>query len=951
MMEHSFIERWMSNGFKKFGRIIAKQPHAFLFVSLLVAGGLGAGLYFIDNENSIETLYTPDNGAGKAERAYIQEHFPINDSEHFLPSRLITSGRYAAIIVRGCGNLADNVLHEAVVNATVSLHKSITQIETEDRLNFTSVCAKWESECVVTGLDFLDYVAAQVPNVTVRYPLQDRIFSGAVLGGVTLEDGTDTVERATALKLIYHLRSSHEEDDASSEAWERAFLSYMATFSAEFIDVSWSTSRSLETEISDLTISSVPTLAAYTGSILMAFAVLSCLMIDPVRSKPFLGMVGVLGAGMAVLATIGLMSYCGIKFNTLVAAMPFLVIGVGVDNMFILLAAWRKTNPWDSVQERSANTYAEAGVSITITTLTNALAFAVGAITSFPGVRVFCMYSGIAIVFAYLFQLNFFGACMIYDGYREKQNRHFLTCMAVPLPSKDDQSGCCQQSCCVGDAKAGVELDGKDHNDHLIMLFFKKYYGPFMTNVWVKVAVMVVFLGYLGVAIWGCVQLREGVQLSKLAGDASYVARFLEQDDRYFSEYDIRVAVVVKEELDYWGPDVQDRVENMLARFEDTAFTCGKNESESWLRDFLAYKDMICLNPFLPPLNPANKTSFIECLRGRFLEIPEFSRYAFDILFNENGTEIIASRFFVQTKQIDGTLKEKNMMINMRDLASDASVEAIVYHPAFVYYDQYTAILPNTLQNLGIATAAMLVVSLILMPHPINAVWVTLAIASICTGVLGFMTLWAVNLDSVSMINIIMCIGFSVDFSAHIVYSFVTAEESGRDARAVHALYSLGVPILQGSLSTILGIAALSTAPSYGFRTFFKTVFLVIVFGLVHGIVFLPVMLSCLGPQGAVNLKENRSDEAQAGHFNTSNHNAEDGGNVVLQDVKVRIQKNNENPLMTVSMKIWLDHLKDENLQKGENLQKNKGTTESQLNLTANPEMGVSMEQIKIVPQ
>ncbi|XP_035699138.1 patched domain-containing protein 3-like [Branchiostoma floridae] len=591
--------------------------------------------------------------------------------------------------------------------------------------------------------------------------------------------------------------------------------------------------------------------------------------------------------------------------------------------MFILLAAWRKTNPLDSVQDRSANTYAEAGVSITITSLTNALAFAVGAITSFPGVRVFCMYSGIAIVFAYLFQLNFFGACMIYDGYREKQNRHFLTCMKVPIISKDDQTSCCQQSCCRGDPnKAGVGQDGKDHNDHLIMLFFKKYYGPFLTNVWVKVVVMIVFLGYLGVAIWGCVQLMEGVQLSKLAGDASYVARFLEQDDRYFSEYDVRVAVVVTEKLDYWDPDVQDRVENMLAEFEDTAFTYGKNVSESWLRDYLAYIDRICSNPMLPPsqqLNLTDKDSFIECLRDRFLNVQGFTKYGHDILFNEDGTEIIASRFFVQTKEIDGTLKEKNMMTKMRELASGASVEAIVYHPAFVYYDQYIAILPNTLQNLGIATGAMLVVSLFLMPHVVNAVWVTLAIASICTGVLGFMTLWSVNLDSVSMIHIIMCIGFSVDFSAHIVYSFVTAKESNRDAIVVHALYSLGVPILQGSISTILGVAALSMAPSYGFRTFFKTVFLflVIVFGLVHGIVFLPVMLSCWGPQGgAVKVNGNR-----------------------LSDV-ARAQNRNENPLMTVSMKLWLDHLKEDNRQR------NKGTTESQQNLTANPEMGFSLKPI-----
>ncbi|XP_078579544.1 patched domain-containing protein 3-like [Branchiostoma floridae x Branchiostoma japonicum] len=849
MMEHGVTERWMRHAFQKFGRFLARHPHAFLLSSLLIAGILGGGLFFLGNEGSIEKLYTPENGQGKVEREYVRTHFPINDSEHFLPSRAVTAGRYGAVIIRPRREVSDNALEKAVVDAVVSLHTNISELVTQELgLRYADVCAKWQTNCVVSGLDLLDFTAKSFPNVTVGYPWTSlpgglRTFSGAILGDVTLKDGAETVKKAGAIKLVYHLRSSQEEDDRRSEMWENAFLEKMADFSSDVITVTWSTSHSLETEIAEMTTRAVPNLAAYTVSMLMAFAVLSCVMRDPVRSKPFLGMVGVLGAGMAVMATVGLFSYCGVMFNNLVAAMPFLVIGVGVDNMFILLAAWRRTSPRRSVEERAADTFTEAGVSITITAMTNALAFAVGAITSFPGVRIFCMYSGVAVLFAYLFQINFFGACLIYDGIREHQNRHFLTCLPVPLPTQADRSGCCQRSCCTGDAAAGAEKDGKDHNDHLLMQFFKNYYGPFMTKKWVKVAVFAMFFGYIGVGCWGCTQLREGVPLSKLAGDGSYIARYLDQDDRYFSRYDVRVGVMVTERLDYWNPDVRDRLEDMLADFEDTEFTYGKNESESWLRVYLKFAEQI------PGLNLTDKTSFMTGLKEVFLKTPGLDRYSYDIHFSEDGSEILASRFFVQTKEIDDTLREKHMMLKMRGVAKNEPVRTMVYHPAFVYFDQYTAILPNTLQNLGIATVAMLFVSLILMPHPIHAVWVTLAIASICLGVVGFMTLWGTNLDNISMISLIMCIGFSVDFSAHFIYSFVSAEESSQNAKAVHALYSLGVPILQGSISTVLGVAALSNAPSYGFRTFFKTVFLVVVFGLLHGIVFLPAMLSCLGPK------------------------------------------------------------------------------------------------------
>ena len=88
---------------------------------------------------------------------------------------------------------------------------------------------------------------------------------------------------------------------------------------------------------------------------------------------------------------------------------------------------------------------------------------------------------------------------------------------------------------------------------------------------------------------------------------------------------------------------------------------------------------------------------------------------------------------------------------------------------------------------------------------------------------------------------------FSVDFAAHISYHYLDSEGTP-DEKVKNSLYGLGLPIMQGAISTILGVIGLMIAPSYIFITFFKMVFLVIVLGALHGLFLLPVLLSLFGP-------------------------------------------------------------------------------------------------------
>lgn len=150
----------------------------------------------------------------------------------------------------------------------------------------------------------------------------------------------------------------------------------------------------------------------------------------------------------------------------------------------------------------------------------------------------------------------------------------------------------------------------------------------------------------------------------------------------------------------------------------------------------------------------------------------------------------------------------------------------------------------------------MMIVSFIFIPNILCSLWVAFSIISIEIGVVGYMALWDINLDSISMINLIMCIGFSVDFTAHICYAYMASKAKTPDERVSECLYSLGLPIVQGSFSTILGVVALLLADSYIFLVFFKMVFMVIFFGAMHGLFLLPVLLSLFGPGSCTRRKD-----------------------------------------------------------------------------------------------
>ena len=66
----------------------------------------------------------------------------------------------------------------------------------------------------------------------------------------------------------------------------------------------------------------------------------------------------------------------------------------------------------------------------------------------------------------------------------------------------------------------------------------------------------------------------------------------------------------------------------------------------------------------------------------------------------------------------------------------------------------------------------------------------------------------------------------------------------------------------QGAFSTLLGVSGLFFAPSYIFVTFAKMIFLVIMLGVFHGIILLPVLLSLMGPGSCQSRAKNSTTKS-----------------------------------------------------------------------------------------
>jgi Niemann-Pick C1 protein len=254
-------------------------------------------------------------------------------------------------------------------------------------------------------------------------------YAPRILGKTTLNNVTQVIE-AKAL-LVSYLLNNHPETQYIALQWEKEWIN--RTFQErKHLTVSRMAERSVEDEINREGSADIITVVI-SYLVMFAYVSLSLGQLHFIKSKFFMSLAGILLVTFSVFSSLGICSLLKVKATLIIGqVIPFLILAIGVDNMYILSNTLESTDKNLPIHERVGETLKSVGTSITLAASSEFLAFMLGSLTNMPAVQAFCLYAGMAVIVNYFLQMTAFVALLTIDLRRSMSNRlEFAACIQV----------------------------------------------------------------------------------------------------------------------------------------------------------------------------------------------------------------------------------------------------------------------------------------------------------------------------------------------------------------------------------------------------------------------------------------------------------------------------------------------------------------------------------------
>lgn len=164
-----------------------------------------------------------------------------------------------------------------------------------------------------------------------------------------------------------------------------------------------------------------------------------------------------------------------------------------------------------------------------------------------------------------------------------------------------------------------------------------------------------------------------------------------------------------------------------------------------------------------------------------------------------------------------------------------------------------------------VGAVAVTAISFFCIPHWSAAFFVFPMVSILYVNLLGTLQCFGLHINGLTYVCVVVSIGLLVDFLMHILMKYYESLEASpektRNERVQETLETMGVSVMVGGFTTFLGVLPATISTAKIFTDICLSFVAIVLLGLTHGLILLPVMLSLVGPTVPWSIEEESSDK------------------------------------------------------------------------------------------